>query len=277
MIFWVKNYEILLVLFDFKFNINHLRMNQNIISLNKKNFTDKVFNPLLRFTAVLAFLLFSSQSFAQEKTEQKTKSIEVVGSAEKEVVPDELFFTVVLKEYSKDNKDKVGLEKLEKQLKQAVSGAGIPIENFQVENIFGYTWEYYNNKKREPQEFLASKSYIIKVGNPNKLNEVLEKVDSKGINQVYLKEHRYSQIESLKKDLKIQALKNAKETAKYLLESINEQLGEVIHVVETEMPQQGPIYYRSAMRSDEAASSESEIGFKTVKLKFEIRAEFRIK
>ena len=100
-----------------------------------------------------AFLLTSSSFiFAQTaNTVEKDliKKIEVTGTAELEVVPDELYFSISLKEYFKDEKnqkDKVTLDILEKQLIDAVKSAGLPKENLSVSGVTGYR-EWTGKKK----------------------------------------------------------------------------------------------------------------------------------
>ena len=64
-------------------------------------------------------------AFSQVKTEQlvQVPNIEVAGFAEMEVVPDEIYFNISLREYfqdEKNQKDKVNISTLEKQLIKAV-------------------------------------------------------------------------------------------------------------------------------------------------------------
>src|SRR5687767_10306806 len=81
--------------------------------------------------------IFSTSVKAQQMQPSfpNIKKIEVTGSAEMEVTPDEIYFSVSLREYFKDkDRNKVGITELEKQLQSAVNAAGVPKENFQIEN-----------------------------------------------------------------------------------------------------------------------------------------------
>src|ERR1035437_4678983 len=97
--------------------------------------------------SILTLVVFSQNIDTRRK-------IEVTGSAETEVTPDIIYFGISLKEYFKDssNRNKVEIETLEQQLQSAVLNAGIPKENFTINNIssYNYTWE----KKKNP-DFLA--------------------------------------------------------------------------------------------------------------------------
>lgn len=210
------------------------------------------------------------------------KKIEVMGSAEQEVLPDEIFVTVSLREYfkDKDNKNKIDIMVLEKQLQKAVEEAGIPKENFTIGTINGYR-EWWGKKK--PTTFLESKSYILKVANLYKIDGIISKVDDKGIAYTNIDRYEFSKIEQLRKDIKIKALQAAKEKAKYLLEGIGEQMGEALEIVEIDQsysPQ--PVYSNMMVRSARMevsgdAMPESTIDVQKIKVRYEMKASFRIK
>ena len=237
------------------------------------------------------FLLISTLIFtnaivgnAQQVIMEKplVKKIEVTGSAEQEVLPDEIFVTVSLREYfkDKDNKNKIDIMVLEKQLQKAVEEAGIPKENFTIGSINGNR-EWWGKKK--PTTFLEGKSYILKVANLYKIDGIVSKVDEKGIAYTNIDRYEFSKIEQLRKEIKIKALQAAKEKAKYLLEGIGEQIGEALEIVEIDQsysPQ--PVYSNMMMRSARVeatadAMPESTVDVQKIKVRYEMKASFRIK
>lgn len=226
----------------------------------------------LLFIALIAFT--TSSVFAQNV--DLRKKIEVSGTAEQEVTPDEIYVGISLKEYMKDNKTKMSIEELESQLQKAVLKAGIAQEDFMINDISAYT--NYWDKKKDPT-FLASKQYSIKVKDLNKLNTVISGVDAKGIAYTNIERYAYSKEDELKKELKIKALKEAKAKATYLVESIGEKIWAVLEINESEnnnYPQ--PIYRTAMMKSESMAdSSAPQIDFKKIKLSVSIRAVFEIK
>ncbi len=206
------------------------------------------------------------------------KKISVSGSAEAEVTPDILYLSISLKEYFRDNNNKkrVEITDLEKQLYNAVLKAGIPKENLMVNNISSYN--YATEKKKNP-DFLASKQYRIKVTDLNKWNELIASVDSKGIAYTSIESYDYSQMESLKKELKIKALQAAREKAKYLTEAIEEKLGKVIDIQEINNEPYQPVYRANVMMMKADAMAESsapELDFKKIKLNYSMNAVFEI-
>ncbi len=236
--------------------------------------------------------LLAAATFAHAQTPQPVtiqpfvKKIDVTGTAEIEVVPDRIFFSISLREYFKErDKDRVDIEGLEKQLVAAVREAGVPKENFQIENIYGNRWQWNNRKK--PVDFLESKRYVLELSDLSKIDPILSKVDAKGIEYVTISRYDHTKMEQYRRDLKIKALQAAKEKAGYLLQSVGEQPGGVLEIQELG----DNIYYpqpyearsnmmmKAEMAQDASAAggTDSDIGFKKIKLRYEMRASFAIK
>ncbi len=241
---------------------------------------------LLLLTGLLAAASFTYAQTPQPLTVQPfVKKIDVTGAAEMEVVPDRIFFSISLREYFKDkDKDRVDIEVLEKQLVAAVREAGVPKENFQIENISGNRWQW--NGRKKPTDFLESKQYVLELSDLTKIDPILSKVEPKGIEFVNINRYDHTKMEQFRKELKIKALQAAKEKAGYLIGSVGEQLGGILEIQEmgdnVYYPQ--PYEARSNMMmkaemADGAAmgAAEPEIGFKKIKLRYEMRAAFAIK
>lgn len=205
------------------------------------------------------------------------RKIEVSGTAEMEVTPDIIYIGISLREYM-DGKKKVEIEELERQLQSAALKAGIAKENFTINNIsaYNYVWD----RKKNP-DFLASKQYRIKVSDLHKWNQIINSVDSRGVQYSNIDGYDHSKIEEFKKELKIKALKQAREKAVYLAEAIAEKVGPALEINES-----GNEYYPQAMyRAPMLMKSESvmdtapmpEIDFKKIKLSYQMRAVFELK
>lgn len=221
---------------------------------------------------ILASLCICTYSVFAQNVDLRRK-IEVTGIAEKEVTPDIINVSISLQEYM-DGKKKTSVGQLENQLENAVKEAGIPKEDFTISNVSAWnnTWQ----KKKNP-DFLASKQYSIRFHDLNKFNQILNKVDPKGIQSTSIDSYDYSKMAELKRDLKIQALLSAKEKATYLLNSINEKTGRPISITETDnsnFPGPRPLLYKTMTAN--AAPAESDIDVKTIKLNFQVQAVFEI-
>lgn len=223
---------------------------------------------------ILATLvLITCSAFAQNV--DLRRKIEVTGIAEKEVTPDIINVSISLQEYL-DGRKKITIDQLESQLESAVKQAGIPKEDFTISNVSGWnnTWQ----KKKNP-DFLASKQYSIKFHDLDKFNQILSKVDPKGIQSTNIDSYDYSKMADLKRELKIQALLSAKEKATYMLNSINEKVGRPISITESDnssFPTPRPMMFKTMTVGLNAAPPESDIDFKPIKLNFQVQAVFEI-
>jgi uncharacterized protein YggE len=225
-------------------------------------------------------LIATAQTPATER-----KVIHVTGSAEMEVIPDELYFKIVLQEYM-DNKVKVTIGSLEDQLQKAVAQAGLDPKSLELEKVYGKGWE---KRKRKQEELIENKTYLLKVSDPSKIDLVLDKLDAKGVYNVYLSHYSHSKIIEYRKQMKIQAIKNAKEKATYLLEAIGEKVGGAVTVTEIEngtgtnfvmndrYVSNNAYHYANSISYNEDKDSSYDIQFKTVKIRFEIAVDFEIK
>ncbi|MDB5004100.1 MAG: hypothetical protein JWQ34_2325 [Mucilaginibacter sp.] len=224
---------------------------------------------------ILATLTIASYTtFAQ--TVDLRRKIEVVGTSEQEVTPDIINVSISLQEYI-DGKKKVTIDQLENQLEAAVREAGIAKEDFTINNMWAYNNTY--QKKKNP-DFLASKQYGIKFHDLNKFNQILSKVDPKGIQSTNIDSYDYSKIDQLKNELKLKALLAARSKAFYLLSGLGEQLGHVLNITENDnsnYPQPRQVMFKTmAMSADRATPAESDIDVKKIKLSFQINAVFEI-
>jgi uncharacterized protein YggE len=224
-----------------------------------------------KLLVIAALLVSTVGAFAQ--TVDMRRKIEVTGISEQEVTPDIINVSISLKEYL-NGKTKVSITTLERQLEKAVAEAGIAKEDFTVNSLS--SWNYQDEKKKAA-DFLVSKQYGIKFRDLNKFNQILSKIDAKGIQSTNIDSYDYSKINQLKNDLKLKALLSAKEKAGFLLNGIGEKLGSVISIVENDnssFPSPRNVMY---MAKAADAVPESDIDVKKIKLSFQIQAIFEIK
>ncbi|MGX5818438.1 SIMPL domain-containing protein [Chitinophaga lutea] len=238
-----------------------------------------------RLTVLLMGLFMTASVFAQS-TDNKppVKKIEVTGSAEMEITPDEITVNITLREYMKNKTSKVSITTLEAQLQKAVEAAGISKENFTISNVFGYNPDQWWKKKKNDPDFMARKQYSLKVNRLDKINGIMAAVDDEGIESVNVASYTHSKMEEYRKQVKMNALKAAKDKAEYLLSAIDEKIAGVIEVQEFNTDQYSdvrPVMANARMYKGEAADAagvpDSDIDFKKIKVRAEVRAVFGIK
>ena len=149
-------------------------------------------------------------SVVADAQESERRYIEVTGSSEIEVVPDEIHLLIQIKEYWKeefvpkskpeDYKTKVPLEWIEKDLRRVLSRAGISDEAIRVQEIGDY-W------RQKGKEFLIGKQLDIRFTDFEKINAVIKKIDTKGIESMRIGELKHKDLPNYRKQGKIEALK----------------------------------------------------------------------
>lgn len=237
-----------------------------------------------KVTLLLAGLFLTVSVWAQQTVYNvPVKKIEVNGSAEIEITPDEIFLSISLKEYYKNKTTKIDISTLEKQLEKAVAEAGLPKESLTIENVYGYNPDYWWKKKKNDPDFLASKRYRLKLSRLDKVNGIMAGVDEEGIESVNIASFSHSKMEEYRKEAKTKALQAAKTKATYLLDGIEEKIGGVIEVQEINTDNYSdvrPLAVNTLMKgyaNAEMAVADSNIDFKTIKVRAEIRAVFAVK
>lgn len=236
-----------------------------------KNLHLKEKQKIMKYLFVLLTTL-SLTAFGQTGN-TRVHSIEVKGSSEIEITPDEIFVRITLKEYKKGG-SKEDMNALESGLVKAVKKLDIPAENLTVENIYGYNWDW---RKRKADDFLGSKSFILKVSDLKKMNDLVDLLDPEGLNNMNIQSYSHSNIEDYRKQVKIGAMKAAKEKATYLLECLDAKLGKILEVQEIDYGYQGPMMRSNmTLMAEDAGGYKSEVEFMQIKVRAEMRVVFEI-
>lgn len=228
-----------------------------------------------------AFLI--TQLSAQE-LKQTNRTIAVTGSASKEVQPDEIYVQVDLREYNKMNGDKTDIEQIRDNFLKACNSIGLKEEDIKVLSYSGYNNNYLWQKKSKKQnpDMKAGISYWVKVSSTNKLDELVKKMDDEATQNFFIAKTGYSKMEELRKELKIVAIKAAKEKAIYLSEAIGEKIGEAVTINEPFEATINPVPYANyAVKMSMAEASDAtpviDVDFKKIKLQFEVNVVFALK
>lgn len=176
-------------------------------------------------------LLVSANAFAQTSTEKKEPYIDVVGTAEREVVPDEIFIRIVLRERY-DSKEKISIEKQESDLKIALKNIGIDIaKNLSLADADADYVKVKWNKK----DVVTQKRFTLKVADATAVSSVYQQLDSLNIKDASILKVSYSKLDSLKKEVRILAIKDAKNKAEYLLTAIGEEIGKPVFISDSQI------------------------------------------
>ena len=229
-----------------------------------------------------AFSLFLREAIAQE-TKPIQKTISVSGSSEIEVVPDEIYVQVDLREYNKKNGDKIDINTIKNNFLAACKSIGLTDKDVTVQSYQGYDNNYWwLKKKKENPDLKASISYLIKVSKVDMLDALVDKMDDEATQNFFISKTSYSKMDELKRDLKIAAVKAAREKAIYLSEAIGEHIGEAITINDpTEVNLPPRPYYANEMlkaaRTEDSTAPPMDVDFKKIKIQYEVNVVFALK
>jgi uncharacterized protein len=209
---------------------------------------------------------------------ENIRYIEVRGSAEMEVQPDEMMLHIGIEEYWKeefekkkepeDYKTKVPLAEIEDGLIKSLRKAGIEKDDIRVRG-FGNFW------RQRGKEFLFSKQLEVKINDFSKVNQLASLLDAKGIKYMNVGQMSHSDIEKFRKQVKADAMKDARDKAAYLVESLGETLGELISVTELNDGFVRPYPAQNRMMAADA-SFESVDQVQNITISYQVTARFRI-
>lgn len=231
----------------------------------------------MKFLTIFVFTVLSISLSAQ--TNEEVRFIEVDGSSEMEVEPDEIVFAIGIEEYweeefeknkeYEDYKTKVPLAQIEDKLIKDLRNAGIPKKDIRVNNVGNY-WRHRG------KEFLYSKQLEVTITDFKKLNAFTQIADAKGIKYMNISELKHSDIEKFRKQVKKEALQNARKKAEWMLKSLDEELGEVLSIVEMNDGFTRPYMAKTRMMLAES-SFESVDQIKNLEISYQVKVRFRIK
>ncbi|MCT4699110.1 SIMPL domain-containing protein [Tenacibaculum haliotis] len=176
---------------------------------------------------IIIFLFLSATFFGQTLKDSKP-FIEVTGSAELEISPDEIYLDLRLKEKMKNGK-KITLTTLENTLKTALEAIDIPKTDLFISDINSVI----SKTGWFSEEVLSIGKYSLKVTSPDKLKKVFEVFKKLKITDTKITKATHSKLTFYKRENRIAAIKAAKEKANYLLNAINSSTGKPLKVNET--------------------------------------------
>jgi uncharacterized protein YggE len=155
--------------------------------------------------------------------------IEVTGRSELNVVPDEIHIAIELRERGNGN-SKVTVEKQEVELKATVKGLGIDVANLTLSDAMADLLP----KKFRSDDVIATKAYLLKVGDAEMVRKVFMELDRLQIEDARIHHVSHSKEVELRREQRIKAVKAAKDKADYLLEAIGERNGAAQEVREVQ-------------------------------------------
>ena len=224
-----------------------------------------------RFILAAAVALLALPAAAQVQ-EAFPSYIQVNGRAEREIAPDEFYLQIVINE--RDSKGKVSVESQQRDMIAALKRLGVNVEKqLKVANLSS---EFFKKNTS-----VATAKYQLQLGSSAMVAKVWQALDGLGISNVSILKVSHSQLERYKSEVRVEAMRNAKQNAATLAEAIGQTIGKCFYVYDSNNDVM-PVFYnnmavmRSAKAFDaaEAAAEEEPLDFKTIKLQYSVQAKF---
>ncbi len=240
----------------------------------------KIMNHKSTFTLIsLIFLLtFSAKAQNNTKSVLDEPYIELTGTAEMDVVPDEIYIGIVIRE-KYDGKTKITIEEQEQKLKTILTSVGIDVKKLYLSNANANMVKIQWQKK----DVLTKKEYTLMVTNATEVGKVFQELDKLELRDAVIEKVSHSKIDSLKKEVRIMAIKAAKDKADYLLGAIGQKTGKALYISENSNLYQAAsmnatknISYYSFSSNGNTVSNDYEIQFEKINISSSIYAKFAI-
>lgn len=240
------------------------------------------------YTMKSMYLLFATaivglSSFAQDNRNPFPRTITVNGSAEMEIVPDEIYVQVYLKEYEKKGTGKIAIDKIRQEFLAAVRSLGLPDTALSVSGYDANNNNPWWRKKNKKEELYASITYQVKLRSAAQVDQLVDKLDDNATQNFYISRTSHSRLDEFRRNLKIQAVKAARDKAVYLAEAVNASVG--VPVTINEPGEYFQPYYDAAasnrmMKAEmvqSAPADQPQADFKKMKLRYEVSVVFELK
>lgn len=231
---------------------------------------------------ISGFLILFKNPLISQASEAIKPYIEVTGTSETEIVPDEIFITITLQERA-ESKEKITIDKQEDDLKTNLKEIGIEISDL----VLNTANADYRKIRSYKKDLVTSKSYILKVNNADMVEKVYKKLDKINVHDAYISKLSHSKITDFTKANRIKAVIAAKDKADYLLLATNEFIGRPISITETNNSVEGGRHYYGRGMSNVAQSYSTgggygeaggeEISIKKIKISASFLVRYEIK
>lgn len=226
---------------------------------------------------VFMFLLFISAK-AQDKN-LFPRTFTVTGSAEMEITPDEICVIVDLREYEKKGQGKITIDKIKSHFLEQAKEAGIPDSAITIFSYGGHAANPWQRKKSKKNELFASIVYHLTLRTSAQLDQIVDRLDDDATQNFYIERTSHTRLAEFRKQLKINAVKAAREKAIYLSDAAGESLGVAITINEPSeyfVPAYGGTRTANVMLSESSVAAAG-IDFRKIKLRYDVSVVYSLK
>lgn len=229
---------------------------------------------------VLLFLT-GATAMAQTKTFLDQPYIEVLGSADTAIIPDEIYIRITLSE--RDSRDRISLETQERKMTDGLRALGIDVEKdlTATDILSNYSTFFLRGK-----EVIKTKDYMLMVRTADQAGQVFKALEDANLSNAAIDHINYSQMETLRNWLRSKAIVSARERALALVRPLNQNLGPALLITDSEAQatatnssvfSNARILIRGIRSIGFESDPGSKIDFEKIRISLSVQAKFALR
>ncbi|MBL4704361.1 MAG: SIMPL domain-containing protein [Flavobacteriales bacterium] len=220
------------------------------------------------------------------------RTIDVTGSSEMDIIPDDVEIKFTYTEWldksgKKNTSSKMAI--IEPIVIKSIVESGIAKKDISMANVYASgSYHYYRRHHRD--DHVVSKTLTVCISSVETINKILKRfemngLDERAISSIRVGEKDHKKLTEYRKEVKKDAIKAAKEKAKYLLEAIGQEPGDALTVKEVNADNWNYGWRANSNRNSNYSNENSRsvsgssdgLAFSAINLRYEIEVKFEIK
>ena len=234
---------------------------------------NKTANTMKKMMLLATAFVLVALSVSAQQAETFPSYIEVNGVAEREVAPNEIYLSITINE--RDSKGKISIDEQQRDMVAVLKKLGVkPAEQLKMLDL---TSSYFKRGNA-----LAKAQYELKLSSATEVARVWRALDELGISQVTVQKVSHTDIETLKAEVRADAMRAARDNARALAEAIDQKAGKCFWIADYSSPVRttyavANMKARGVMEesvSFDAMVEEEGLEFQTINLQHRVQAKF---
>lgn len=214
-----------------------------------------------------------SCAWAQQDKDQ-VPYVEISSSADTAVAPNKFRIAILISEAP--TKGKTTIAELERSLATALDAAGVDIKKQLVITS-------QSNASGKRKDIYQYKNYLLTLTEPSQVEAVFDALQTNGISNASLNQSTRSDLRELQAQMRVKAMRNARQTAAELAEAIGQRIGRAIYIQSySSAPEFGGVMIRGLAASKAATGNAiqedamSNVKFNDVRVNQNVTVRFAL-
>jgi len=231
----------------------------------------------MKTTIFIMLFSFTVWGFSQtgEKNFIDQNYIEVIGKAEMEIPPNLIYISINLNE--KEMKGKISIEEMERKMITKLTEIGVDIEKELVVKDLASNFKFFLMLQTD---IIQTKEYILTVHDAKTAAKVFIELQKIDISNLNINKLDHTEIEQYRKEVKVLAIKAAKEKAESLAMAVDQSTGRALYIQELGADYSSEQVANVLLRGAPglvASAAMPDLEFEKIKIGYSIKVRFELK